>query len=103
MLAPIHGMVAHAPSSRWGRGIDMRPKEKLVPGGLLEVISGRSFLTFTGSHKTSDFLVDGLLAWWHDRQAALPQITRLVLNLDTGPECSGPPYSLPSAGRAVRC
>jgi len=89
MWAPIHGMaalLALKPVGAWDHA--RRPKKKLVPGGLLEVVSGRSFFTFTGSHKTSDFPVDGLLAWWHDRQAALPQITRLVLNLDTGPECS---------------
>ena len=40
---------------------DMRPKEKLVPGGILEPVSGRSFLFFGSSYKTSDFLVDGLL------------------------------------------
>ncbi len=68
---------------------DMRVKEKLVPGGILEVVSGRSFLPFTASNKTSDFMVDGLLAWWRERQAELPYIKRLVINTDNGPECSG--------------
>ena len=35
----------------------MRPKETLVPGGILEPDSGKSFL-FLVTNKTSDFLVD---------------------------------------------
>ena len=68
---------------------DMRAKEKLVPGGILEAVSGRSFLFFTGSCKTSDFMVDGLLFWWNQRKQDLCDVKRLVINLDNGPECSG--------------
>ena len=68
---------------------DMRPKQKLVPGGILEPVSGRSFLFFTSSYKTSDFMVDGLLLWWNERKQDLAGVKRLVLNLDNGPECSG--------------
>jgi len=68
---------------------DMRPKEKLVPGGILEPVSGRSFLFFGSSYKTSDFLVDGLLLWWELRKQELPHIKRLVINMDNGPECNG--------------
>jgi hypothetical protein len=42
---------------------DMQLKEKLVPGGILESVTGRSFLFFGSSNKTSDFMVDGLLPW----------------------------------------
>jgi len=68
---------------------DMRPKEKLVPGGILEPVSGRSFLFLTGSYKTSDFMVDGLLLWWNERKGDLGDVKRLVINMDNGPECSG--------------
>jgi hypothetical protein len=68
---------------------DMRPKEKLVPGGILEPVTGRAFLFYTGSNKTSDFLVDGLLLWWNERQWDLSGVKRVVLNVDNGPECSG--------------
>jgi hypothetical protein len=68
---------------------DMRPKEKLVPGGILEPVSGRSFLFFTSSYKTSDFMVDGLLLWWNERKQDIRHIKRLVINMDNGPECSG--------------
>jgi len=68
---------------------DMRPKEKLVPGGILEPVSGRAFLFFTSSYKTSDFMVDGLLLWWNERKDDLSDVKRLVINTDNGPECSG--------------
>lgn len=68
---------------------DMRPKEKLVPGGILEPGSGRSFLFFGSSYKTSDFLVDGLLLWWEERKQDLSHIKHLVINMDNGPECNG--------------
>lgn len=68
---------------------DMRAKEKLVPGGILEPVSGRAFLFFTSSNKTSDFMVDGLFLWWNERKQDLSDVKRLVINMDNGPECSG--------------
>lgn len=68
---------------------DMPPKEKLVLGGILEPVSGKAFLFFTDSYKTSDFMVDGLFKWWNHRYQELSKVKRVVLNLDNGPECSG--------------
>jgi len=68
---------------------DMMPKEKLVPGGILEPASGKAFLFFTASNKTSDFVADGFDLWWTANKERLRPITRLVINLDNGPECSG--------------
>lgn len=67
----------------------MRPKEKLVPGGILEPVTGSSFLFFGNSNKTSDFMVDGLLLWWEERKDTLSHLNQLVFNMDNGPECSG--------------
>ena len=68
---------------------DMCMKEKWVPGGILEPLSGQSFL-FLGTHyKTSDFMADGLLLWWQHRRAHLHGIKQRVINLDNGPECNG--------------
>ena len=67
---------------------DMRAKDKLIPGGILEVSSGRAFLFFSHSNKTSDFMADGLWAWWSKRQSDLTRVKRLVVNLDNGPECN---------------
>jgi len=68
---------------------DMRPKEKLAPGGILEPVTGKAFLFFAGSNKTSDFVVDGLFLWWNERKRGLPDVKHLVVNMDNGPECSG--------------
>ena len=68
---------------------DMMPKEKLVPGGILEPVSGRSFLFFTGGNKTSDFMADGIELWWSERKNELADVKRLFINMDNGPECSG--------------
>ena len=68
---------------------DMQPKGKLVPGGILEPLTGKAFLFYTGSYKTSDFMVDGLQLWWNERKEHLPAVKRLVINVDNGPECSG--------------
>jgi hypothetical protein len=70
---------------------DMRMKKKFIPGGILEPVSGKAFLFFTGSYKTSDFMVDGFLLWWHERkpELELSNLKCLVINMDNGPECSG--------------
>jgi hypothetical protein len=67
----------------------MMPKEKLVPGGILETGSGKAFLFFTESNKTSDFIVDGIELWWNSSKDEYKTIRRLVINMDNGPECSG--------------
>ena len=46
-------------------------KEKLIPGGILEPVSGKSFLFFGNSYKTSDFMADDLLVWWQHRRPEL--------------------------------
>ena len=68
---------------------DMMVKKKLVPGGILEMKSGRPFLFFTESCKTSDFMMDGIELWWSESRERLAGIKRLVINMDNGPECSG--------------
>ena len=68
---------------------DMMTKQKLVPGGILEMGSGKPFLYFTESLKTSDFMVDGIELWWRENQGRMDGIKQLVVNMDNGPECSG--------------
>jgi hypothetical protein len=68
---------------------EMMPKEKLVPGGIVETETGKAFLFLTDSNKTSDFLMDGIDLWWNSRRESLGDVTRLVINMDNGPECSG--------------
>ncbi len=58
---------------------DMMPKEKLIPGGILETQSNKPFLFFTASYKTSDFLADGINIWWLYRKKTLSHIDRIVI------------------------
>jgi hypothetical protein len=67
---------------------EMMPKQKLVPGGILEPAEGRAFVFFTQSNKTSEFVVDGLRLWWASRKQRSGHVRRLVINMDNGPECT---------------
>ena len=63
---------------------------KYIPCGVLDEDTGQLHITFGGSAKTSDFLVDTLEACWyalpvHEQHAT----ARLQLKMDNGPESSG--------------
>lgn len=65
---------------------DMHPEAILAPAGILEVDSGQLNVVFGTSRDTSDFVADCLDLWWTNRQAAHPNVRRLLINLDNGPE-----------------
>jgi hypothetical protein len=65
---------------------DMRPKQKLVPCGILEVLGGLLTIIFGTSRETSDFLVDGLHQWWNLNKDQYRHIRQLVIDLDNGPQ-----------------
>jgi hypothetical protein len=52
----------------------------------LRTMSGPLNLVFGTSRDTSDFVADCLELWWANRHAAHPGVTRLLINLDNGPE-----------------
>jgi hypothetical protein len=69
---------------------DMGCQEKHTPFGLVDEDGGQMHITFGSSAKTSDFIADGLEAWWE----RLPQPERdgfslLQIKADNGPESSG--------------
>jgi hypothetical protein len=72
------------------KGWDHDPpaKEKLVPFGILTVVSGALLLVF-GSRDTSDAWVDALRLWWLQVREGHGHIKRLVIYLDNGPKNSG--------------
>jgi hypothetical protein len=70
---------------------DMRPREKSVPSGILEPISGKSFLFFDSSSKTSNFLVDGLELSGKERKSSLSDVKQLVINMDNASELISAP------------
>jgi Rhodopirellula transposase DDE domain len=65
---------------------DMRPDAVLAPAGILEVDADQLNVVFGTSRDTSDFMADCLELWWNDRRAAYPEVRRLLINLDNGPE-----------------
>jgi Rhodopirellula transposase DDE domain len=67
---------------------DPEPEQKLIPQGILDVLSGLLSIFIGTSNGTSDFLADCLEQWWEANQAKYPNARRLVINLDNGPENS---------------
>lgn len=65
---------------------DMRPKEKLVPCGILEVLGGLLTIIFGTSRETSDFLADCLQQWWTLSKEQSLHMRQLVIDLDNGPQ-----------------
>ena len=67
----------------------MNPDEKLVPYGILNVLTGLLTFFFGSSLETSDFIADCIGNWWKENSAANIGIKELVINLDNGPNSSG--------------
>jgi hypothetical protein len=65
---------------------DMRPDQVLTPMGILEVEAAQLNLIFGTSRDTSDFVADALERWWVQRRVAYPEVRRLQIDLDNGPE-----------------
>lgn len=69
---------------------DMGCAQKAIPFGLVDEDHGQLTLLFGTSAKTSDFIVDGLEAWWDALPAAEREgIGHLQIKADNGPESSG--------------
>jgi len=64
----------------------MRPKEKLVPFGILDVLGGLLTILFGTSRETSDFIADCLQQWWDRNKERYAHIRQLVIDLDNGPQ-----------------
>ncbi len=72
------------------KGWDHDPpaKEKLVPFGIVVLLTGALTLIF-GNKETTDAWVDALQKWWQQARSGLGHIKRLVIYLDNGPKNSG--------------
>lgn len=69
---------------------DLGSVEKYIPCGIVDEDTGQLHITFGGSYKTSDFLVDTLQEWWHELSPEERQGTELIqIKVDNGPESSG--------------
>ena len=86
--------VAVGPFSRRGKSRtrtkaadhDFKPEATLTPFGILLPEYDDLTVYMTGSKVTSDFIVDRLKDWWEFNRVRFPKVTKLVLNLDNGPE-----------------
>ena len=65
---------------------DFKPEATLTPFGIFLPEHDDLTLYMTRSKVTSDFIVDRLRDWWESNRVRFPGVTRLVLNLDNGPE-----------------
>jgi Rhodopirellula transposase DDE domain len=65
---------------------DFQPEATLTPFGIFLPQYDDLALYLTSSPITSDFIVDRLQQWWEANQKRFPRVTKLVLNLDNGPE-----------------
>ena len=68
---------------------DMNPIAKVVPYGILNVLSGLLTFFFATSFETSDFIADCIDIWWINNLKDNMGIEELVINLDNGPNSSG--------------
>ena len=69
---------------------DLGCKEKYSPCGIVDEDTAQLYVTFGSSSKTSDFIVDTLVAWWQGRNATEQgAIERIQIKIDNGSESSG--------------
>ena len=90
MITFVGGKTRTDADGNVAKGWDHDPpaKEKLVPIGILMLVTGALTLQF-GSRETSDAWVDALQLWWRQVRAGLGHVQRLVISLDNGPKNSG--------------
>lgn len=67
----------------------MNPLIKLVPFGILTVVSGELSVFFGTSAETSDFISDCIEMWWDANKGFYGNIKELVINTDSGPNTAG--------------
>ncbi len=65
---------------------DFQPEEVLTPYGIFLPQHDETYLCFTPSKITADFIVDCLRTFWLSVRQSFPLVTTLLLNLDNGPE-----------------
>jgi transposase len=72
-----------------GADHDMNPEMKLVPYGILNVLTGYFTIFLGTSYETSDFIADCIEMWWENNKDFYNHIKELVINLDNGPNSGG--------------
>jgi len=67
----------------------MNPLIKLIPFGILNVLSGALSVFFGTSAETGDFIADCIGKWWESDKENYKNIKELVINTDSGPDTAG--------------
>ncbi len=65
---------------------DFDSKANITPYGIFVPEYNELYLFFISSKLTADCIVDLLEQWWQEVKANFPQIKKLVINQDNGPE-----------------
>lgn len=65
---------------------DFKPDEILIPYGIFLPDQDETYLFFTPSKVTADFIVDCLRSFWQSVKKSFPLVKTLLINLDNGPE-----------------
>jgi Rhodopirellula transposase DDE domain len=65
---------------------DFKPTAHLTPYGIFLPDLDETYLYFTPSKVTADFIVDCLGDFWQTVKLSFPQVKTLLLDLDNGPE-----------------
>lgn len=65
---------------------DYRPDAVVVPVGILLPQSGLLWIYIVPSPVTADAIVDAIEACWRDNRESFPNVKRLVIDQDNGPE-----------------
>ena len=68
---------------------DMNPDMKLIPFGILDVLSGALMIIFGMSSETGDFIADCIEFRRNENKAVYSHIKELAVNLDNGPASAG--------------
>ena len=69
---------------------DLGCKEKYIPCGIVDEDTAQLYVTFGSSSKTSDCIVDTLVAWWQRRSVTEQSaLDRGQITMDDGSESSG--------------
>jgi hypothetical protein len=67
---------------------DFKADDLVVPIGILVVRTGELYFSVVHYPATSDAIMDALEHWWTLYQSKCPLVTKLVIDLDNGPENS---------------
>lgn len=68
---------------------DMNPLLRLIPFGILNVLTGALTIFCGTSSETSDFIVDCIESWWDSNKIIYGHMKELVVNTDSGPNTAG--------------